>query len=99
MRRLRTAYPLGFCRIDAQGSLFEASLQGRSGFILLQLIQAVPNFAVKSGSKISLRLRNFALEVAVVDLLDHAAESYRDVLSFRFGPIAVIGLFTLCDWP
>ena len=72
-------------------------LLGRSGFILLQLIQAVPDFAVKTGSKITLRLRNLVLEVAVIDFLDHAAECNRDVLSFRFGPIAIIGFVTLRD--
>ena len=71
-------------------------LLGRSDLILLQL-QAVPDLAVNACSKIALRLRNLVLEVAVIDVLDHAAESNRDVLSFRFGPIAIIGFVTLRD--
>ena len=71
-------------------------LLGRSDLILLQL-QAVPDLAVNACSKIALRLRNLVLEVAVIDVLDHVAESNRDAFSFRFGPIAIIGFVTLRD--
>ena len=59
-------------------------LLGRSDLILLQL-QAVPDLAVNACSKIALRLRNLVLEVAVIDVLDHASVGHIVFLSLYVG--------------